>query len=112
VRDLVAAVGVLPRRSSRRSAARDLGLPLGSVRRSGRSAARRSRLPGRSSLRNSWLLAPPGPASTSWTQPVSVLGRPESLPRTTRSLGPGRPTGMHGLNVAVRIAGYHLFDSP
>jgi hypothetical protein len=84
------AVGVPPRCSTRCPAARVHRQAGGSVRRSARPAARRSRLPGRSSPRNSWLLIPPEPAPASWTEPVSVLRRPGGLRRTTRSLGPGR----------------------
>jgi hypothetical protein len=36
-----------------------------------------------------WLLAPSGPASASWTEPVIGLGSPGGVRRSTRSPGPG-----------------------
>jgi hypothetical protein len=83
------AVGVPPRCSTRCPAARDPRQAVGPVRRSARSAARRSRLPGRSSPRNSWLLIPSGAAPASWAVSVFLLQRPEGPLRKTRSLGPG-----------------------
>lgn len=83
------AVGVPPRCSTRCPAARDPRQAAGPVRRSARPAARRSRLPGRSSPRNSWLLIPSGAAPASWAVSVFLLQRPEGPLRKTRSLGPG-----------------------
>lgn len=77
--------------SARCLAAPHLGLPLGSVRRSGRPAARRTRLPGCSSLRNSWLLIPPEPLSPRGSGPFSC------------SSGPRAPFARLGLSTPVGV---------